>query len=195
MLFVIELIFLFTGIWAIIGGKLPASLFKLLFGKGEYHISPNQTRLFGLLLSSPLPITYTASNILVNSFGIEGIGYAIIFETVYILIVITISIIFSRRARNTEPDNTDNLTPGVSSEEEKSHGYGFRLLIMFSIGILVFITLVSSLTFIGVLISAATVGPPPPGDFWSDIFPFIVMLTIIGIGLFGIFKLAKILRQ
>jgi len=195
MLLIIELLFLFVGLWAIIVGKLPAGLFKLLFGQGDYELPPNQTRLFGLLLSSPFPVSTTVLLFLTNYFGIEGTGYAIIFEIVYILIIITTSIIIARKARHPETWDTDNRTSGATSEEKNTSGYGLRLLVMFGIGILGCITTISVLTFIGVVVSAVTVGTSPAGDFWSDIFPFIFMLMIIGIGLFGIFKLVQILRK
>ena len=99
-LLVIELLFLLDGIWAIIFGKLPTGLFNFLFGLGEYKFPPKQTRLFGLFLSSPLPVSYVISLLLTNLFGAKGAEYATIFEIIYILIIMAASIIIVRKARD-----------------------------------------------------------------------------------------------
>lgn len=195
MLLIIELLFFVAGLWAIILGQVPVGLLKLLFGKGEYDLPPNQARLFGLLLSSPFPVSYIVLLTLTNSLGAKGAGYSIIFEIVYILIIITVSIIIARKARHPETGNIDGSISSASSLEKKTSGYGLRLLIIFGIGFLGFITLVSAITLVGAAITAVTVGSPSAGDFWSDIFPFIFMLGITGIGLFGILKLVQILRK
>ena len=99
-LLVIELLFLLDGIWAIIFGKLPTGLFNFLFGLGGYKFPPKQTRLFGLFLSSPLPVSYVISLLLNNLFGAKGAVYATIFEGIYILIIMAASIIIVRKARD-----------------------------------------------------------------------------------------------
>jgi predicted permease len=100
VLLIIEVLLLVDGLWAIIFGKLPAGLFNFLFGLGEYKFPPNQTRLFGLLLSSPIPVSYLVSLLLTGLFGAKGIGYATIFTIIYILIIITASIIIVRKAKD-----------------------------------------------------------------------------------------------
>jgi hypothetical protein len=99
VLLIIELLFLLDGIWAIIFGKIPTGLFNFLFGLGEYKFPPTQTRLFGLLLASPLPVSYGISLLFTNLFGANGAVYATIFEFIYILVIMVTSIIIVRRAK------------------------------------------------------------------------------------------------
>ena len=98
VLLIIELLFLVDGLWAIIFGKLPVGLFNYVFGQGEYKFPPNQTRLFGLFLSSPIPISYLVSLLLTELFGAKGTQYAIIFEIIYLLTIMITSIIIVRNA-------------------------------------------------------------------------------------------------
>jgi len=98
MLLIIEFLFLVDGVWAIIFGKLPTGLFNFLFGQGEYKFPPGQIRLYGLLLSSPIPISYLVSLLLTKLYGARGSQYAIIFEIIYLLIIMTTSIVIVRNA-------------------------------------------------------------------------------------------------
>jgi predicted permease len=99
VLLIVDVLFLIDGLWAVIFGKLPTGLFNFLFGLGEYKFPQDKTRLFGLLLSSPLPTYFLASLILTNLLGEKGAEYAIIFGVIYILIIITASIIIVRKAK------------------------------------------------------------------------------------------------
>jgi len=103
VLLIVGVLFLIDGIWAIIFGKLPAGLFNFLFGLGEYKFPENQTRLFGLLLASPLLITYILSLILTSLLGAKGTGYAIVFGIMYILIITAASTIIVRNAKDSKP--------------------------------------------------------------------------------------------
>ncbi len=105
VLLIIELLFLLDGIWAIIFGKIPTGLFNFLFGLGEYKFPPTQTRLFGLLLVSPLPVSYIISILFTSLFGANGAVYATIFEAAYILIIMGTSIIIVRKAREPKTKN------------------------------------------------------------------------------------------
>jgi hypothetical protein len=190
-----ELLFLATGLWAIISGKLPAGLFSFLFGKGEYELSPNKTRMLGLVLASPLPVSFLDSFLLTAMVGEKATGYAIIFETTYILAIMVFLIIVARKIRRPVRPNFD-YSPAISPpSERKISNYGLRLLIMFGIVILGCITAVSAASLIMELISTITVGTRWTGDFWQDFFPFLLFFAIIGIGSFGIIKLIQILRQ
>jgi len=195
MLLIIELLFLVAGLWAIISGKIPAGLFKFLFGKGEYELSSIKTRLFGLLLSSPLPASSFVSFLLTILLGVKGTGYAVIFEYIYILTIIILSIIIARKTRHPETQETDNSLLVTSLSKGKTSSHGLRLLIVFGIVILGCVTIASGGSILMVVISSITVGTRWTGNFWSDIFPFILMIAITGIGLFGIFKLVQILRK
>ena len=103
ILLIIEALLLVDGLWAIVFGKLPVGLFNFLFGLGEYKFPENQTRLFGLLLASPLLITYILSLILTSLLGAKGAGYAIVFGIIYILIITAASTIIVRNAKDSKP--------------------------------------------------------------------------------------------
>lgn len=195
MLLIIELLFFVAGLWAIISGKIPPSLFKFLFGKGEYELPSNKARLFGLLLLSPLPASFLVSFLLTVLLGPQGVGYAVIFEYVYIFVVIISSIIIARKTRHPEKKENDSLQSVSIPSEQKTSSYGVRLLIIFGIVILSCVTITGGGALLMVIISSITVGTRWTGNFWEDIFPFILMVAITGIGLFGTFKLTQILRK
>ena len=102
VLLIIEFLLLVDGVWAIIFGKLPVGLFNFLFGLGEYKFPPKQTRMFGVLLSSPIPVSYLVSLLLTKLFGAQGTLYATIFEGIYILAIMTASVIIVRNAKDRE---------------------------------------------------------------------------------------------
>jgi len=195
MLLIIELLFLIAGLWAIISGKLPVGLFTFLFGKGEYELPSTQARLFGVFLSSPLPASFLVSFLLIALLGTKGNGYAIIFEVIYILVVIITSIIIARKARRPVTIQIETSLPVDPFLDQKTIGYGLRLLIIFGIVVLVCITSISFFSLIMVIVSSITVGTRLTGNFWSDVFPFVLMVTGIGFGSFGIYKLVQILRK
>lgn len=195
MLLIIELLFLVAGLWAIISGKIPASLFRFLFGKGEYELSSKKARLFGLLLLSPLPASFFVSILLTALIGSKATGYGIAFEYVYLFAVIISSIIIARKTRHPEKQENDNSQSVATPSEQKASSYGVRLLIIFGIVILSCVTVTSGGSLLMVIISSITVGTRWTGNFWEDIFPFILMIAITGIGLFSIFKLVQVLRK
>lgn len=102
VLLIIELLLLLDGVWAIIFGNLPVGLFNFLFGLGEYKFSPTRTRLFGVLLSSPIPVSYLVSLLLTKLYGAQGAVYATTFEAIYILAIMTASVIIVRNAKDHE---------------------------------------------------------------------------------------------
>lgn len=108
MLIAIELLFLVTGLWALVSGKFPAGLFKLLFGKGEYDISPNNARLFGFFLMSPLPAVYCVLVVAISVPGPNGVRYVPTFEYIYLFTVAIASIIIARKIKRPEQQNLDS---------------------------------------------------------------------------------------
>lgn len=194
MLLTIELLFFGAGLWAILSGKLPTSILSILFGKGKYELTPDKTRLFGLFLLSPLPTTYLVLFLLTLLLGETGTGYAILFEIVYVLSTIIASIIIARKIRQPEIQET-NKQPGSTDAEHKNTGYGARLGVMFGLVVLICITSTAGLSLIGVIISVLVGGARLVGNFWADVFPFILLAAITGIGTFGIYKLVKVLRR
>jgi hypothetical protein len=195
MLLIIELLFLVAGLWTAISGKIPVGLFRFLFGKGEYDIPSTQTRLLGIFLLSPLPASFIISLFLTSLLGRKGTGYATLFELIYVFIVIITSIIVARKARHPRAQQIDDSLQVASASEQKTGRYGLRLLLIFAIVVLGCMISGSFLTLVMIIISSITVGTRWTGNFWSDIFPFILIIAIIGIGLFGIIKLVRILRK
>lgn len=195
MLLIIEVLFLVVGVWAIISGKIPTAFFKLLFGKGEYALSPNNTRLFGLLLASPRPASFLVSILLTALLGTNGMGYAAMFEFVLIFTVIILSIFIARKARLSERKEIDHSHSVTSPSEPKIGSYGLRLLMIFGIIVLVFVTIAGIVSLVMVIISSVTVGTRLTGNFWEDVFPFILMIAVTGLALFGIVKLSQALRK
>jgi len=195
MLLFIEVIFLVAGVWAVISGKLPSGLFRFLFGKGEYELTPNKTRLFALLLISPLPVSYLVSFLLTAIMGEKATGYAFLFEIFYILVVTISSIFIARKMRRPEAMRVDNPPAVSTSSEQKTSNYVRKQLIIIGIVFLGFMTVVSAFTLIMVAISSISVGTRWTGNFWQDSFPFLLTVALMGLGIFGIIKLVKILRS
>lgn len=195
MLLIIELLFLAAGLWAIISGKIPTGLLRFLFGKGEYELSSNKARLFGLLLLSPLPASFFVSILLTTLLDSKGTGYGVIFEYIYLFTVIIFSIFIARKTRHPEKQENDISQSVATPSEQKTSSYGVRLLIIFGIVILSCVTVTSGGSLLMTIISSITVGTRWTGNFLEDIFPFILMVAVTGIGLFSIFKLVQVLRK
>lgn len=192
---IIELLFLAAGLWVIITGKLPAGLFKFLFGKGRYELSSDKARLFGLLLISPLPVAFFVSVLLSSLLGSRGTGYAIVFEYIYIASITILSIVIARNARLSDLNVIDGAQSITPISEHKVSSYSSRLLIIVGIVVLGCITITSFGSLMMVVISSLRVGVRMTGNFWEDYFPFILMIVIIGIGLYGMVKLVQLLRK
>lgn len=195
----LEILFLIAGIWVIISGKIPSKLFSFLFGKGEYKLSPRNTRLFGLLLSSPLPVSFMVAVLLSALMGSEANGYGVAFEIVYLIVVIIASIVIARKARVLVIESSDNSTStetsGSENKSTRESSYGKNILILFGIVILGCITATAVFSVITVVVSTFAYGTSTTGNFREDVLPFIIMLVISGLGTFGIVKLVQILRR
>lgn len=74
MLLIIELVLLLVGVWMAISGKLPEGLFRILFGKGRYELDSDYSRLYGLMLISPLSIALFVSSLLGFLYGSRFTG-------------------------------------------------------------------------------------------------------------------------
>ncbi len=74
-------------------------------------------------------------------------------------------------------------------------GCGPRLLIMFLIAVLGFITSASIFSLGMRIISTIAAGIRWTGDFWADQFPFILMAAIIIIGSLSVLRLVRLLNE
>lgn len=101
-LLIVEISMFIAGFWALITGKLPESLFKLLFGKGEYHAEPKEARLFGLLLASPIPLSFLGGLLMGGLFGADGAQYAVLLETFILIVVCIIAVIIARSIKTNQ---------------------------------------------------------------------------------------------
>ncbi len=70
-----------------------------------------------------------------------------------------------------------------------------KVLIMSGIVILTCIALRSALSLGLWIASSMGAGTQPRENFWSNEFPMMILVAIIGIGSFGIYKLVRILRK
>ncbi len=104
----------------------------------------------------------------------------------------------TRVARMTNQIETQvnyNPLPVVPDVEPAVRNNGKRLLLKTSVVFLGFITFVSGGSFILLLLNLIRFGMRWTGNFWEDVFPFILLIFITGMGLFGVIKLAQALRK
>ncbi len=87
-----------------------------------------------------------------------------------------------------EPARTDG-------RKQRVEGCGPRLLIMFLIAVLGFITSASIFSLVMRIISTIAAGMPWTGDFWADQFPFILMAAISVIGALSVLRLVRLLNE
>ena len=100
-----------------------------------------------------------------------------------------------RRTSRLETQINGNLQPVIPAPEPAIKNGGLRLLITLGIVILGLATITSGGTLIIVTISSIIFGSRWTGNFWEDVFPFILMIAITGIGLLGFIKLVQLLRK
>lgn len=92
MLLILEIGMMIGGLWALIKGEVPS----FLVGGGKYKVEGKIARIIGILLFLPLPISFAGAIILVLMFGIDGEGYAVIFEISTVIIISIIALILVR---------------------------------------------------------------------------------------------------
>lgn len=88
---------------------------------------------------------------------------------------------------------TKSARPDVRSKPTGSRG--LKLLMVLGIAILACIAGRSALALGLFIVSSIRAGTGWTGDFWSNEFPIIALVAIIGIGSFGIYQLVRILRK
>lgn len=96
MLFVVEILFFFMGLYAIFAAKLPS----WFVGKG-YIAEGNPVRVLGLVMAAPLPVAFCAGFALAI-IDPDIAGFATVLEIVLILAAVLITIFTLRNIRKPE---------------------------------------------------------------------------------------------
>jgi len=195
MLFILELIFLVAGLWSLVSAKLPEGLFRLLFGKGIYKLPPNHARLYGLLLASPFPISLTVTFLLAVILGERSTGIALVFENIYFLSILISSLYIARKIRQPAEQQEVISTVNEAGDHPETRSYRKRLLIIAGLAVLSMFTLINFVTLVIMIFSAINNNVAITGKFSEDILPFIKLFGASGIGIFGIYKLIRLLRN
>jgi hypothetical protein len=192
MIFILGVIFLVIGLWLVISAKPPEGLLQLLFGKGNYEISPDRARIFGLLLASPLPITKLVEFILSEIFGGRFAEIALVFEPIYFLVVFILTIVVAWRIRSRVEQQTQDAMGNMESLQLPRR-YVKRFIIIAGLALTSLIALgsffiLSMILFLG----SVGMGLTMSGDFSRDFLPFIILLCF---GLFGSIMLIRVLKE
>ena len=195
MLLVIELLFLGAGLWALLSGKLPAGLLRILFGKGEYDLPASQARWYGLLLASPLPAALSVSFILAVALGERYRGPALAFEYIYLISVVIASLVIARKIRRPSERVPVQTYPEAAQAPRQGRSYGARLLIILGLAILSCIAVGAAGTLVMTLIASLAVGTRVTGDFSQDVLPFLLLVVTIAVALAASLRLLKLLRD
>jgi hypothetical protein len=195
MLFVIELIFLVTGVWALVSGRLPSALFRLLFGKGDYSVPANQARWYGLLLASPLPASFATSSLLAALLGEGATRPAIAFEFFYLIAVIIASMVIARRIRRSpEPLSSGTLNESAQAPQP-ARSYGTRLLIILALAILTCVALAGLAMLAMATVALTRLGPGFTAELPQALPSLLLSAGFIAIGAIGVLYLLRLLRS
>lgn len=191
----LDLLFFIAGVWALIAGSFPKSIFKLLFGKGEYEMPSSKVRVIGLFLAMPLPITFLASIVITAVFGKKYTVYTNIIEF-GLMAAVAVVVIAMIRSPKKEPVYQAGDVPNITFDEQKNElSYGKRVLIMLGIMVLVFIVLGNIAGFIMGLMMTVQDIVADHSRFLTDFGFFGLTTLIMGLSIFGIVKLIKKLRE
>jgi len=194
MLLVIEFMFFVAGMWALVSGKLPSGLLRLLFGQGEYSVPTNRARLYGVVLASPLPVGFFISFLFESILGSSVSGIVIAFEYFYLIAIMITAILLAGKIRRPSELYSAN---GTSEGLEAVHGrsYAAKLFIIFGLASLSCIIVVSIAALLFTIISSLMTGVALSDNLSQDLLVFILLFVIIGLGLFASFRLVKQLRM
>ena len=92
----IQILMIIPGIWFVWAGEIPERLLKGKL-KDRFPMREDQTRLYGLLLISPLPVSFIVQFILVFMYGAEGLAYIVVAQTVITLLLAFVALIIAAR--------------------------------------------------------------------------------------------------
>jgi L-asparagine transporter-like permease len=91
MILIFEVLLFIIGLWALIAGKLPVKLNKILFGKHATELSSNKTRLIGLLFISPFILAFFVGLIFGIFFDQDNLIFLSVFEFLYLLFIVFVA--------------------------------------------------------------------------------------------------------
>ena len=95
LLLVIETFLLMVGVWVLSTGEIPDRLFKLLFRTSSYLVPSMKARLFGLLLASPIPLTFLIL-FLLGAVGIDSSQFSPFLEIGILIVILAVAVLYSR---------------------------------------------------------------------------------------------------
>jgi hypothetical protein len=114
----IEIVFGVLGLVMLIGGKIPQSLFQMLFGKGYYDASPATARKLGLFLLTPAPLVILVTAVLTAVLEGAPETYVPWAELIVLCSVAALALLWARKFRKAElpqpdPATIPPITPAV----------------------------------------------------------------------------------
>lgn len=131
---IVEILLLIAGFWALITGEIPTKLFRVLFGKGDYNATARQARLFGLLLASPIPLTFLGTIIIGILYGSEETE---LLNGLEMIILIAVCIVAVLIVRSFKSQPADEVIGTKQQEELKTKRPNIRTRIIRILAILV----------------------------------------------------------
>lgn len=106
---ILELVFLFAGLWLVVSGKVPGRLFQFMFGSGNYVMPPRQVRLLGLLLVSPWPVVLLVTWFLHLVLSQGALEWSATFEVFYDVAIAVSAIVMARRSKQPDQPKPDGV--------------------------------------------------------------------------------------
>lgn len=195
-----DIIFFIVGMWALIAGKLPGSLLRLLFGKGEFAMSTRKVRGIGLLLA--LPFSVSLAFIMFSAlFHVKNnLGFMSVLEIFLLIAVSVLVIVMVRESKvpasafpvNQPPLQPDSLPVTNSVPVKQESSYGKKILLIVGLVILSMFVLGNLLTiFLSILLIIQDFALFQQERLISDGIFFGINILVVGLAIFGIVKLIK----
>ena len=118
MVLIFEILLFITGLWALIAGKLPTKLNRILFGRNATELSPNKTRLIGMLFISPVILAFFVGVIFGLFFDQQNIIFLTVFELLYLLFIIFVATLMVKKEK--QKKEISNETIDLEAQEALS---------------------------------------------------------------------------
>jgi hypothetical protein len=124
----VEIVFGVLGLVMLVGGKVPQTMFQLLFGKGYYDTKPATARKFGLLLLAPAPLIVLGIALAMVALGGEPEPYVPWVEATVLVLVAFAALKWARSFRKSElPEPKPAPTPVPAQVNEEAPKDVFEL--------------------------------------------------------------------